>query len=241
MTLFRNAFAWFIALLVVLVIGFWRTYFSQLWQCTVDLAHHAHGLAMLVWVLLLISQSWLIRTGDLTRHRAFGRVSFVVAPAVFVTACWVNLHFLRRVMVEDGLGPGDPVPGPLLSIYWFGYFLAIAFAVLFVLAIVHRKKFERHARYMVSTAFVFVIPGLGRALDNYVESLTGWIPSFFQLQALVFLACLWLLFRDWRSGRELTPFAVNASLWGANLVLWLLLPSIGAFERFTRWSAALVT
>lgn len=55
MNIFRNLVFWFIALLVVLVIGFWKTYFSVLFQ-NMHITHHFHGIAMLLWVLLLINQ-----------------------------------------------------------------------------------------------------------------------------------------------------------------------------------------
>ena len=53
MSFYRNAFYWFCLLLVVSILGFWRTYFSQFGQGTVHITHHAHGISMLllVWVL----------------------------------------------------------------------------------------------------------------------------------------------------------------------------------------------
>jgi len=48
----------------------------------------------------------------------------------------------------------------------------------------HRKNMHYHACYMVGTALVFLVPGLSRAMRNYVA------PS--GLPALSFYQCLWI-------------------------------------------------
>jgi hypothetical protein len=233
MPLFRNAFYWFIALLVVSILGFWKSYLSQLGSDDLHITHHLHAASMLIWVALLITQSWLMRVRNITRHRTLGRTAFFVAPAIVVSGIWVNLHFLE--------GLEAPFADGLISIYWFGWFLPIAFAVLFIMAMVHRKQMQLHARYMAATAFVFLIPGLGRALGNYVEPLTGWVPDFPQLMALILVANLWLLYRDWRQEANLQPYLVSSGLWAVNQLLWAVSPSIPFWRDFTAWSVALVS
>ena len=79
--MYKNAVFYFLALLVILVGGFWRSYFSQLGG-EITLAQYFHGISMLLWVLLLITQAWLIRTNRRPIHRLSGRASFVLAPLV---------------------------------------------------------------------------------------------------------------------------------------------------------------
>lgn len=214
MPLFRNAFYWFIALLVVLVIGFWKSYFAKLGTGEVHWTHHFHAIAMLAWVLLLISQSWLIRNRRNTQHRALGKLSFVIAPAVFLSAIAVNNYFptqAKNILDPDSLG-----------IFWFGYFLAVLFAVLYVQAIRYRRTMQLHARYMVATGLVFLNPGLIRVVFTYIAPLGVWVPTFFQLFFVPLLIGLWLMALDLRKGAPHQPFLVFSVLWAINLVIWLL-------------------
>lgn len=93
---FRNVVFGFIAVLVVLVAGFWESYFSVLFQ-GMHPTHHFHGITMLAWVLLLITQAALVRKRRFRLHRMTGRISYVLAPLVVVSGVLVNLHFIERV------------------------------------------------------------------------------------------------------------------------------------------------
>lgn len=227
MSLYRHALAAFVLLLLVSIVGFWKSYFSQLGAPSLHITHHAHGLVMLAWVVLLISQAWLIRARRHSVHRAVGRVSFVLAPLVVITAVWVNLRFMGQF---DLAGPIPPVE---LGFHWFGWFLPAAFAIGYGLAIVHRRDATRHARYMASTALVFLIPGLGRATGNYLPPLIGWAPSPLQLTfvPLGIAAFLWL--RDRRAGQPTGPFGLVTALWAVNLAGWAALPQIALWHDFS--------
>lgn len=68
MSLFKNAFYWFILLALILIAGFWNSYFSRLGEVA-HVTHHFHAVAMLAWMALLILQSWLIRNRKLDRDQ----------------------------------------------------------------------------------------------------------------------------------------------------------------------------
>jgi hypothetical protein len=58
----RNSVFWFVAFLFSALLAFWPSYFSQpLSQPNWRL--HTHGIAMTLWVVMLITQAHLIRTG----------------------------------------------------------------------------------------------------------------------------------------------------------------------------------
>ncbi|MCZ6876399.1 MAG: hypothetical protein O7G88_23195 [bacterium] len=171
MPIYRNAFYWFIGLLVLLILGFWQSYFSQLPDAG-HITHHAHAVVMLTWVLLLIVQSWLIRNRRNARHRLIGKTSFVIAPAVVVTALYVNFFFQANAE--------DPVAPLTQSIYWLGYCSAGTFTIMYVLAIRHRRQMHLHARYMVGTSLVFVVPGMSRVIENYLAPTGVLTESFVQ-------------------------------------------------------------
>lgn len=225
MPLYRNAFWWFVALLAILMLGFWRSYFAQMGNS--HGLHHFHGIAMLAWVLLLITQSWLVRNRKLDRHRAIGKLSFIVAPAVVVSGILVSLW-------SHATGK-NPTADFSLGIFWFGLFSSLIFGWLYVMAIVHRKTMTLHARYMVLTALVFLIPGLSRSVGQYIAPLGVWTPDFYQMTYIPLLIGLWMLFKDWRGDQPLKPLAGFCVLWAINEVAWLVLPHFGPWQAFGAW------
>jgi len=228
MALYKNSFYWLIGLLVILVIGFWQPYFAKLGEA--HFTHHFHGISMLFWVLLLITQSWLMRNRQNAQHRKLGKISFVLAPAVLISALMVV--FYSHASAEH---PESPF---VLSIFWLGFFNTGSFAILYYLAIRHRRNMQFHARYMMATALVFLVPGLARAIFQYIKPTGVWIPTFFQILWIPLLIGLWLLFRDWQNKQTTKPFLVFNSLWALNLVGWVMLPNMGWWQAFAAWSAA---
>jgi hypothetical protein len=227
---FRNVVFWFLALLVILVAGFWNSYFSVIFQ-PMHATHHFHGIAMLAWVLLLITQAALVRSRRLDVHRKTGRISYVLAPLVVVSGVAVNLHFVARVP--------EPLNAQVLSLHWFGYFLAGLFAILYVLAMIHRREFALHARYMIATALVFLVPGLSRAFFNIVEP--AGLPSlgFYETQIFVGVLGIGCVAWDWMKGQIRAPFVVFSLAWCLNLLVWHLIPHWEAWRTFTMWTASL--
>jgi hypothetical protein len=227
--LYRNAIYWFALLLIILVVGFWRSYFSELGRGTLHVTHHVHGVAMLLWVLLLMTQSWLIRTGRRTGHRILGRSSLVLAPVIVVSGLWVNFSILE--------GATEPIPAGFLAAYWFGFFLMLAFAALYTMGVIHRRRLQLHARYMAATALVFVTPGLGRAWFNYIYPLTGWEPTALRVTAAPLLIGGWLLLDDWRHGRSVRPYLLFCTIWVIGYVGRVGLPRLDVWREFAAWSA----
>jgi len=230
MTLYRNAFYWMIALLAMLLIGFWPSYFSRLAE-PMHVTLHLHSIAMLAWVLLLIAQSWLIRNRKLSQHRVLGKASFLIAPLVVITGIWVNFHFQGRVE--------EPLATRVQAIFWVGFFLPLLFAFLYVQAIRHRRNMNLHARYMVLTALVFLIPGLGRALNNTLEPFGLWTPTFLQLMGFTLGIALWLMIQDWRRQKPWRPQLVFSVLWAMNIALYVLLPKWSMWNAFSGWAGTL--
>jgi len=230
----RTAVFWFIGLLGILVIGFWPSYFSILFS-DMDVSHHFHGLSMLAWVLLLIHQAWRVRRKQLAQHRRVGQLAWVIAPLVVISGILVTFHNIA--LFED------PTSRQAMRIYHVGWYSIFAFAVLFSLAMKHRRNVQFHARYMTATALVFLIPGLGRALRHYVGPIVGPIgipvPDFYQSLYIPLIIGLVLLAMDWRGGRVRAPWAVFTVIWLGMVVLWHVLPELRLWQTFTVWSASL--
>jgi hypothetical protein len=188
-TPYRNSAIAFVALTALVAAGFWRSYFSQLSE--VSFHAHAHGVTMLLWCALLITQALLIRAGHRGIHRILGKVSFILAPAIVVA----TLSFAHARLEQKGLTPGR------LYVLYIQLHLLLLFAVAYGFAIYYRRTPHLHMRFMICTALPLIDPALARIIGNYI-----WTPpNFAYIQAVTYpvtdLVLVALIASNWR--REL--------------------------------------
>lgn len=227
--MYRNAVYWFVLLLIIIVAGFWPSYFAQLGGA--GLHHHLHAVPMLAWVLLLIVQAWLIRSRRRPLHRKLGRFSLVLAPLVFVA----GIHVVGVDIAKRDLPYGTHD----LGIFWFGLFLAFAYVLFYVLAIRHRRNLPLHQRWMAATALVFLIPGLGRLSGNLGQATGLPTPDFGQTLWVPLIFSLILILREWRAGHIYNPWPVFAVLWTINIWAFNEIYRLDFFRSFAHWMASL--
>ena len=91
----RQAVFFFLAFLLVAIIGFWPTYFTRIEEMA-SWRVHAHGVFLFGWCLLLVAQAWLIRDRRGNWHRALGKASYVLAPLIVVSALVVEHGVLLK-------------------------------------------------------------------------------------------------------------------------------------------------
>ncbi|MFT5140646.1 MAG: hypothetical protein ACI9H8_000793 [Lysobacterales bacterium] len=225
--MYSNAPFWFIGLLVMLILGFWPSYFSPS-ASGATFGHHFHAIAMIGWVLMLIVQPWLIRTRKRDTHRLIGRFSFVWAPLVVISALYIVLENLQKLP--------QPFPPVGLSFFWLGLASAPFFAVLYSLAIINRKDMQLHARYMAATTLGFITPGLGRLLGRVGEA-TGFGFLNFQT-ALWFPAFVGgvMIVHDARKGGPVRlPWILATALWVGIVLGFYFLPGFAWFSNVADW------
>jgi hypothetical protein len=229
--MFKQAVFYFTALLIIILIGFWPSYYSKFFG-DITFGQHFHGISMTLWILLLISQAWMMRTGKNKIHKKTGKISFVLGPIVIIAAFYVAFDFIAKVPT--------PHAEPVLAIHWFGLFLACLFTWLYSMAIYHREKPLLHARYMISTAMVFLIPGLGRATGIVADAIGVPAPDFFLVMSIPAVIGLVLWYQD--RGKALTakPFAFFTAAWVFNLFMYKLLPGYQWWVDFSLWSATVM-
>lgn len=87
----------------------------------------------------------------------------------------------------------------------------------------YRKNPELHARYMITTGLVFLVPGLGRLLNNLQAPLGLSLPLHL-VPYVPGLIGLVLIAADWRHGRIRAPFVVFTVIWGTYLLMRPVLP-----------------
>jgi hypothetical protein len=219
-----------------MLLAFWPSYYSRLDQQP-TFHPHAHGLTMTAWIVLLLMQAWLIRTGHRATHRTLGKLSYGLVPLMVMT----TLNFIHfRVRDVDDLGA-------------FGlYFLSlivnalVAFLVLYGLAMYHRRDRGVHARYMLCTIFPLFTPVTDRLIGRHLPSLVPLVPridgspilpvaGFLLADLLLIGLAVW----DWRTNKRADVFPVALVVLLLYHVSVLTVYRVGAWQAFGAWFVGL--
>lgn len=145
---------------------------------------HYHGIATGLWILLLIVQAYLMRSGRRELHRRTGRISFVLAPLVVF-----SILTLAHVRLRDsGAAPSEE----LLYFFYLQLMLSVLFALTYGLGILHRRDPQRHARYMICTALTPIDPIFAR-LFYFLLGIDRPLGQFltFAMIDLILVALIW--------------------------------------------------
>ena len=106
--LYPQAPIWLAVLLVLCGVAFYPSYLSRLRDT--DFSHHLHGIAATLWLLLLLTQTILVRQRLMTLHRSLGRASLLLAPVFVVSglaagiAALLSLGYYGSSTSADGTG-----------------------------------------------------------------------------------------------------------------------------------------
>ena len=171
---YPRAYLVLLALLGLVGLGFWPGYLSRLGSHSVWI--HLHGATATVWVLLLVVQSWAIHHRRVALHRLAGRFSLVLFP-LFVAGGLTVLHSMAVRTLEDDLFMASYGPGlGAIDV------LALAtFCWLYFTALHRRREVQIHARCMLATPILLLMPVLSRVFNSYVPGLQISGPEQFGL------------------------------------------------------------
>lgn len=170
---YKNAYLYFILAMLVTIVAFIPSYFTRLRET--DTSHHFHGITATLWLLLFIVQPLLYRKVLMKWHRSIGKFSLLLAPLIVVG----GLTMIHRMLLAKANYP----PQLPYQLAFIDFFTLALFILFFVLAIVHRKNIQLHARYMVCTVLPPLIPALTRFLflipgiDSFNKSLSFYCCS----------------------------------------------------------------
>jgi len=225
-TLYQKSHLYFIAFFLLMLAAFWLTYFTRLLDQD-NYRMHLHGVVLILWCLMLITQPYLIRTRQNALHKSVGKFSYVLVPVMIITTIDL-LHY--RLQVNSVLGTMD---------YFFVALVLnalIAFFIFYGLAIYYRMKPTIHARYMVCTAFPMFTPITDRIIFIYFPSMTHYLPTIEQNPiapvvgfAIADLILIGLIIWDWRSHKRWNVFPI------ALAILLLYHYSVMNFYKFEFW------
>lgn len=211
-----------ILLIVVIQIGFFKTYishFPKFEDYTVEggrVEHfnwymHLHGMVMMAWVFMLLLQPILILKGKRKLHRQVGSLSYVLAPLVLVVLYLANRDRYLDILVNAG----QPAAVARLAI---SFPEAVFFAILYSLAMIYRGRPALHMRYMVSTAFLFINPAAGRIFRTYFDLNPGFPYGSTIVLSLVGLITI----VDSLRTKRISPFILVFGLLLLHRIIWEL-------------------
>ena len=154
---YRNISYLFIALLLISIVGFFKTYLIRFPTFAGAVtAHHLHGFVLLLWVALLIAQPLLIRAKKIELHRLLGSASYILVPLMVGSILLVTQVQYQRGMAQHL---------PSQQIY-YGLYMTVVdlvpFVALYLLAMWYRHKPMVHMRYIIACSVIFFNPALGR-------------------------------------------------------------------------------
>lgn len=223
-----RSWKYFAGFLLLAFVAFWPTYLSQ--PRASSGYTHAHAATSTAYMLLLIVQSWAIGSRRVGLHRASGKASYVLAPAVVIT-----ILLLAHDRIRGASGEAYAIQTYIL---YLQLSLALLFAISYGLAIWTRRSVARHSRFMVCTALTLVDPVLIRILF-WIDPTPAWNYQWltFGVTDLVFLILIWFE-RNNRAGRRVFPamlalfvFTQLPALFGGTEgILW---------QAFARWFASI--
>ena len=137
--------------LAAVLIGFAPTYYLQPYFGTPPLTPllHVHGALFSSWLLLLIAQTSLAKTGRLALHRRLGWLGIAIAVTMTALGTYVTL-------VRSPLHP-DPT-----YFYAAGLGDMVTFAGFVGVAVAMRRRTDAHRRLMILATIALLDAGVGR-------------------------------------------------------------------------------
>jgi len=213
---------YFLGLVLLIILGFWPSYFSKFLTGTNDYKFyfHFHAAMMILWLATLVIQPILIRKKRLKLHRLIGKITYFLFPLVIISI--VLLAHSRHTLNEKDLGINLFVPFKDIIIMGTAYFIAIRY----------RHNIDLHARGMVATGIVFIEPALSRLASNILgPDLTAFLITI----GIIYALLIGLILRERRQkrGRWLFPLILGLYIVVHAIIIFDI--HIAPWEAFARW------
>ena len=192
---YENAGYFMLLLFPLTFAGFYASYFSQVpnFNPSIRLAHHFHGVVATLWLVLLVTQSFLMRYKKVALHRVVGKLSYVAFALLIVSF----FPLLRRDDVN-----------------LFALADMTGLIIFYTLGIVHKKDPAKHMRYMIAVALVFIDPALGRLVFQVASRLGHYTEAMHHITlATISLILVALIIFDHVSHRNYRPYLVALSFY----------------------------
>jgi hypothetical protein len=178
---------------------------------------HLHAVVFFGWIALLLTQTWLVSSGNLALHRRLGWLSALWVPLMVVLGLTMTVTSLRRSGGPFFFDANEFMIGNPVNL--------LTFAGLVCAAVAMRKRTDWHRRLMLCAMAGISGPGFGRLLP--MPLLVPWAWEISNACGAVFLAAGML--RDKRVNG-----AVHPAWWVGLLTLfgWIALGEVLAYSQW---------
>lgn len=225
---YRHAHYFVGLVLLVIMAGFWASYFAA--SRPAPLAFHVHAISSMTWLLLLIAQHLTIQRRANALHRQMGQASFVLFPFLIL-----GFVMIINVTAANFAGGQDPFVNLIGSSFAIGMSVAIAaYLTLFFLALKHRRNVKLHAGYMLATPLILFESPFSRVIEQFLPwmNIIGsegpravlYVIVISDVLAMLFALTLYMMNR-----KHGAPWLVAAGFIGLQAVLMWIAPAIPAF------------
>jgi hypothetical protein len=196
---YKNIGLFFIAILVIVFLGFFKTYFGLFPSFNkVTTIQHIHGLLFVLWFLMLIVQPVLIKKRKYKWHRVIGKVSYFLVPMIVI-----SIFFIAKELYDTS----PATQSQKIATLYIPFYQIVDFVTLYILAIYYKKKISYHLRYMIATSLAVYGAALKRFFTNFlgVTGLNGFLYTFI----ITDLILLGFIFYDRKHGKNPKPYVVS--------------------------------
>lgn len=178
---------------LVLVAGFSFQLAAGRSSFAVPPIYHLHAVVFFGWVVLFMTQSFLVSSGNIALHRRLGWLSAVWVPVMAVLAVAITVTSLRRTGGPFFFDANEFLFGNILG--------ALAFAAMVGAAVRIRRRTDWHRRLMIGAMASITGPGWGRLLPTPLLIPFGW--EITNMLGMTFVLAGML--RDKRAGGAIHP------------------------------------
>ncbi len=213
----------FAAIALVSVAGFYKTYFA-LFPTFQGLPAftHIHLAVILSWFVLIVWQPILIRQKKYKLHKKVGRLSYFLAPLMFITILgMVAVSFPRRFAnnQEDAY---VRITGAILD--------SVFFMTCYLIAMFNKRNMRWHVAFILGASLIVLNPGLVRLVGNLTNQGTA-ILTIVCTPYLVSLSIL--IYEKLKFKREIlkSPYLLFLLLWTLEVGLFVTLSATAFWQN----------
>ncbi len=225
--LYKNISYFFIMIFVIIVAGFYKTYFGLFPTFEkVTIAQHIHSVLFLIWFIMLIIQPVLIRKGKYELHRTIGKFSYILVPMLIITIFYISKGFYEK---EIALNTDERVNAML----FVPFYQIFDFTLLYLMAIYYKKTTPFHMRYIIGCSLAIS----GAALRRICTKLIGLNSSdaFAIGFALTDLCLILLIIFDLKNNKNPKPYLVSLAVVGLSQMAFYYVPETQIWQKWCGW------
>lgn len=213
-----NLYKWMLIPFFIMQLGifmdYWGDFTDNAWSV------HVHYWTGSIWYIYLIIQPYYATHGQMAKHRTNGIIGMFLAGGVGLTA----LSMMHRDIVSSQRASEFPeLFGPFKP--WFFYGIIVveivmisAFLFAIIKSIIHRKQLEHHAWWLISTAFIIMMPALARGIGFVWIAIVGFDPnldismSLYLSEFIILTLIIWAAIKYKKLKHPATYLAIGVNL-----------------------------